>query len=34
MGRTQKQIQALETAGKRVDFAISFEAFARISNEA
>ena len=30
----QKQIQALEAAGKRVDSAISFEAFARISNEA
>jgi len=30
----QKQIQVLEATGKRVDSAISFEAFARISNEA
>ena len=30
----QKQIQVLEAAGKRVDSEISFEAFARISNEA
>lgn len=30
----QKQIQALEATGKRVDSGISFEAFARISQEA
>jgi hypothetical protein len=30
----QQQIQVLEAAGKRVDSQISFEAFARISNEA
>lgn len=30
----QKQIQGLEAAGKRVDSAMSFEAFTRISNEA